>query len=465
MARVYFNENDQFAARWIGNIYPQATVDKRSISDVQGSDTNGFDRCHFFGGIAGWEYALQLAGWPEGRQVWTGSCPCQPFSICGKGEGEKDKRHLWPEFLRLIQEQRPPVVFGEQVASPDGRKWLAGVRADLESVGYAVGAADLCAAGVGAPHIRQRLYWVAHRDSGRLKECDAQIWRSRIADQNGTPSGMGNAPEQSRERQPGGISRAEEKVGSQWKLDGNLHLGSEHAGSGLGQWSRQTDSFWGTADWIFCRDGKWRRVSSPESGVLSMVDGLSGEMGDLSPSQIAEIERGVTDCANKTKSGPGKVLRNVWKEAFQEAVQWRTGGNVLVQEATVLLALLRKLKDQGWKFAEGVPRSGEEAEEIGMRVLRGREETSGSSPRPRLDEQFSREFADTLHVLSSLLARHADQAWRQIHSPYAGHAWPLGGDRVSRVGSIRGYGNSIVPQLAAKFIQASMEAISLNATT
>ena len=353
MARVYFNENDQFAARWIGNIYPQATVDKRSISDVQGSDTNGFDRCHFFGGIAGWEYALQLAGWPEGRQVWTGSCPCQPFSICGKGEGEKDKRHLWPEFLRLIQEQRPPVVFGEQVASPDGRKWLAGVRADLESVGYTVGSADLCAAGVGAPHIRQRLYWVAFSDSerfdwwqdspesaeqvdaieveagrsaggmvyggseglegyawhgsqrnepgwhganpcgsvakastdGRLGNTDWTVVRPEppagmqsLHEEHSERGGLWDTPEQPRERQPGSIPGAEEKVGSQWELDGNLHLGSEHAGSGMGQRSRQADSFWGTADWIFCRDGKWRRV---ESGTFPLSSRVPARMGRI----------------------------------------------------------------------------------------------------------------------------------------------------------------------------------------
>src|SRR5690606_9334954 len=97
-----------------------------------------------------------------------GSCPCQPFSSAGKRQGERDKRHLWPEFYRLIKECNPPVVFGEQVASPLGRKWLAGVRADLEALGYAVGAADLCAAGVNAPHIRQRLYWVADTNGKQI---------------------------------------------------------------------------------------------------------------------------------------------------------------------------------------------------------------------------------------------------------------------------------------------------------
>lgn len=87
---------------------------------------------------------------------------CQPFSNAGKQRGTDDHRHLWPVFHALVEQCRPPVIFGEQVPSKLGRAWLAAVRADLETLGYAVGAADLCAAGAGAPHIRQRLYWVAN---------------------------------------------------------------------------------------------------------------------------------------------------------------------------------------------------------------------------------------------------------------------------------------------------------------
>ncbi len=158
---MYFNEFDRYPAAWLRNLYPSATVDERSIADVGPNDVAGYDRCHWFAGIGGWEYALDLAGWPADRPVWTGSCPCQPFSAAGRGLGADDPRHLWPAFYRLIAERRPATVFGEQVGGAAGRAWLSAVRADLEAIGYAVGAADLCAAGVGAPHIRQRLYWVA----------------------------------------------------------------------------------------------------------------------------------------------------------------------------------------------------------------------------------------------------------------------------------------------------------------
>ena len=168
----YYNEFDPKAAAWLralidaGEI-PPGHVDERSISDVSPSDLRGFIQCHFFAGIGGWSYALKLAGWPDTRHVWTGSCPCQPFSAAGKQKGNDDERHLWPVFFGLIAACHPERIFGEQVASAVGFGWLDGVSADLEGKGYAVGAAVLGAHSVGAPHIRQRLYWMADATGSR----------------------------------------------------------------------------------------------------------------------------------------------------------------------------------------------------------------------------------------------------------------------------------------------------------
>ena len=162
----YYNENNKYAAHWLRNliaadIIPKGDVDERSIKDVIGNDLKGYDQCHFFAGIGGWSYALDLAGWPSDVNVWTGSCPCQPFSCAGSGRGEEDERHLWPEFKRLIAKCSPSIVFGEQVAKISGRKWLSGVFTDLEKLGYACAGADLSAATVASPHERSRLFWVA----------------------------------------------------------------------------------------------------------------------------------------------------------------------------------------------------------------------------------------------------------------------------------------------------------------
>ncbi len=168
----YYNEHDPKAAAWLRELInareiPKGVVDERSIVDVNARDLREFVQCHFFAGIGGWSRALKLARWPENQPVWTGSCPCQPFSAAGKGLGEADERHLWPFFRNLIGECRPPVVFGEQVASAAGRKWLAGVFADLEALAYLRAGSDLCAAGVSAPMVSQRLYWLAASDENR----------------------------------------------------------------------------------------------------------------------------------------------------------------------------------------------------------------------------------------------------------------------------------------------------------
>ena len=120
---AYYNENDPHAAQWLRNLIAAGhiapgEVDERDIRDVVPADLAGFTQCHWFAGIGVWSLALRQAGWPDDRPVWTGSCPCQPFSAAGKGKGIKDARHLWPDWFGLIRECRPPVIFGEQVASP-----------------------------------------------------------------------------------------------------------------------------------------------------------------------------------------------------------------------------------------------------------------------------------------------------------------------------------------------------------
>ncbi|MGA2859027.1 MAG: DNA cytosine methyltransferase [Candidatus Sulfotelmatobacter sp.] len=160
---VYYNEHDPAACGWLRELMkkgmiPEGEIDERSIVDVQADDLGGYAQCHFFAGIGGWAYALRLAGVPD-LECWTGSAPCQPFSAAGKKRGTDDERHLWPELFRLIRVCRPELVVGEQVKAAIGHGWLDLVSSELEMEDYAVASAVLGAHSVGAPHLRQRVYW------------------------------------------------------------------------------------------------------------------------------------------------------------------------------------------------------------------------------------------------------------------------------------------------------------------
>jgi len=176
---AYYNEHDEYLGDWLRalikkGLIPDGEVDTRSIVAVSPDDLRGFTQCHFFAGIAGWAYACRLAGWPDDRPIWTGSCPCQPFSVAGNKTGRSDERHLWPAWFSLIGAIRPPVVMGEQVAPAIGKGWLDEAFSDLEGVGYSCGAAIVPAVAVGAIHKRDRLWFVANTErdeqSGR-KQC------------------------------------------------------------------------------------------------------------------------------------------------------------------------------------------------------------------------------------------------------------------------------------------------------
>lgn len=180
----FYNEIDPFAAQWIRNLIdaghiPAGIVDERSIEDIKPDELRGFTQCHFFAGIAGWSHALALAGVSPSQPIWTGSCPCQPFSAAGKGAGFADERDLWPAWQHLIAQCKPPIILGEQVESAIRHGWLDRAVSDLEGCGYAVGSAVLQASGSGAPHKRDRLWFVAYA------ERDKQPWQ----EPRGGPSG------------------------------------------------------------------------------------------------------------------------------------------------------------------------------------------------------------------------------------------------------------------------------------
>ena len=290
----YYNEFDPQAAAWLraliadGQI-PDGYVDERSIEDVTPNDLRGYTQCHFFAGIGGWPLALQFAGWPADRPIWTGSCPCQPFSAAGKNNGFADERHLWPAFHWLIEQCRPAVVVGEQVASAAVGPWIDLVLTDLEALGYASGAYAGPAAGVGAPHIRDRSYWVGYTGRPGLQE------RQRDSRVSGGPTepGTREATERtgvhvvrmadaSSERRFGrkGVQagRIDDRANARREQGHDGPIGHDEAGDARTAGAGPTNGHWRVADWLRCRDDRWRPV---ESGTFPLAHGVPARVGRL----------------------------------------------------------------------------------------------------------------------------------------------------------------------------------------
>lgn len=132
--------------------------------------------------------------------IITGGFPCQPFSLAGKRKGTDDERYLWHEMLRAIQQIQPTYVVAENVLgllTIDAGLVFEQVCADLEAEGYEVQPILLPAAGVNAPHRRDRIFIVGYAantngtdkgSSNRRTDCktEGNLWRNEKSNVSGT---------------------------------------------------------------------------------------------------------------------------------------------------------------------------------------------------------------------------------------------------------------------------------------
>ena len=341
---TYYNEWEPFAAEWLRNLIkagliPAGDVDERSITEVKPSDLRGYSQCHFFAGIGGWSLALELAGVPESTRLFTGSCPCQPFSSAGEQKGFADERHLWPAFFNLIRECQPPVVFGEQVASAIRLGWMDAVQRDLESEAYAVGFGVLGAHSVQAPHQRQRLYW-----AGILADADQQ---------RGEPDRIGSGGKGARAQDsegrhgvelhrgagaPDGLVNPESggrlRDGEHRKAAGGMGVAdpsglghAEHGGSlppesgeRRGDSGSPHENFWSDCEWLPCKDGVWRPV---ESVPVEMADGFPDGLGlvrDGDRAYVSPLVQETKNLAGRLKGYGNSIVPPLAAEFIRAAI-------------------------------------------------------------------------------------------------------------------------------------------------
>ena len=149
------------AARWMGwdNVFHvEWNPWCRKVLEYHFPNSQSFTDVKQFDGSA----------WRGRVDIISGGFPCQPYSAAGKRLGKDDERHLWPEMLRIIREAAPAYVVGENVRGLinwNGGVVFEEVCVDLENSGFEVWAGVLPSASVGAPHRRDRVWFVAHATS------------------------------------------------------------------------------------------------------------------------------------------------------------------------------------------------------------------------------------------------------------------------------------------------------------
>ena len=436
----YYNENDPKLAEWLRNLIkakllPEGEVDDRSIADVKGTDLAGFDQCHFFAGIGGWPLALELAGWPTTRPVWTGSCPCQPFSNAGKQGGTSAPRHLWPQFQRLINECKPPTIIGEQVASKSGRAWLAGVRTDLERLDYGVGAADLCGASIGSPHIRQRLYWVATSGVDNATSNGAQRERASIEGSNRAndrllgetgphPEWVADTISQPVRAELGGVGGEEETEPSQGvqRQRAGSYPGHSSQTSRVGNASVERLSVSGGKQATLGEPGPQSQSQRPSEGPVGMADAGLQQRGGRSTVREAEGQHGRPTTANQGSSQAGGGAPGIGE--VNESGDGSISNEVRVADTS-------SSRPQG--RVSGGQDSGRENGKSWEDTGRG-----GTTVTP----WDGAVYIDCL-----------DGKSRRVEPRIS----PLADGVPGRVVKLRAYGNAIIPQVAAEFVTAFME--------
>lgn len=407
---AYYNEIDPFAAQWLRNLIAAGhiapgDVDTRSITDVRADDIRHYTQCHFFAGVGVWSYALRLAGWPDDRPVWTGSCPCQPFSAAGKGEGFADDRHLYPAWSNLIRECRPARIYGEQVEAAIRHGWIDLVQDDMEASGYAFGKVCLPAASVGAPHIRSRLWFMAHT-LGDTK--NSGCFRGKL----------GNEAKTEPQAYCGG-----EKEGCRWHDVANDGTSSNLANTLREQThtthkSRLYTSTASNSDACRLADttnkgfSQWRDKSSQQSGQIEQSERLRSD------DQLADTMLG------KWNKRPNVESNRRTNKTEQD------GMGCFVDE----LANAN---------SAGCIQGSEPAKAAGHRHPVGADGWDDRNERPDEINQFWR-AADWLFC--------RDGKWRPVEPG----TFPLADRVTGRVGRLRAYGNAIVPQVAAEIIKATM---------
>jgi site-specific DNA-cytosine methylase len=373
---------------------------------------------------------------------------------------------------------------GEQVAGKAGYGWFDGVRADLEETGYAGRAVDIPALAVNAPHIRQRLYWVAsdvdytaskRREHGELCRSDertdagveggrkeAYAGRSLRHMAHPHQGGRGRRPHDGDSERNGQAGERHEDHGvaaggGEDRLDvadanvsGLRQRGGDHSPAGHGHPAAPEgrSGYWDDHVWLTGADGKSRRS---KSGLPLLVNGVSNCLANvLSICEVAS--KRITDHAERSQADPSEVLRMVREHLYEGAggKKQSTGvcGKLYAPQVLFDFMLSQAAARNGATDSSSIKKAGKETVAGAMRIMRMDSGFVYPSCQWQSNEQQRTQSSDPLHELSFLLACDAQAFGEAVFDAHAA---------INRVGMLRAYGNAIVPPLAAEVIKAFME--------
>ena len=347
--------------------------------------------------------------------IITGGFPCQPFSVAGKQKGTSDDRHLWPEMFRIIQEFTPRWVIGENVKGltniQDGVVFET-VCSDLEGAGYEVRAFNIPAAGVGAPHRRERIWIIASLVNAN-------------SDGSFTTTIGGSVEKTSNDDQEREIKTRESERTSGRERDENMENSRRTLQQGTKLQGENEDEV---------REGyanqHQRSSSSSESNVADTYARLSNGTYEEVQSRRQTFDtssEGSTDVANTTSSRPPSES-------------------------------IRNIKSMGEESSREEERRNQSSIRTSTRSSESPKQKLANTDSERLEgqRQSSRQFSQKFFTSDSSEGRQGtmDQGWWSVEPNVGRVAHGVSG----RVHRLKGLGNSIVPQIAEEIGRAIIKA-------
>ena len=353
--------------------------------------------------------------------VIVGGFPCQPFSHAGKQRAQDDPRHLWPEMFRLIRECRPTWVIGENVAGII-KLGLDEVLSDLESEGYATRTFNIPACAVGAPHIRQRLWIIAHADSPGEPDGDTRQgqlgfgWSETSSHgSDADESGSHRAAEHQQDPKHGQTQLRDKQVGEFGQMGKDV---ADAKNNGVGWRQQQSQSGEGTGD-VADADSERRHGGAEEHGShgREFVAGSGRDVADADRSgQSASAGRG-QDNRNEARDDFGRRGEDV---ADASSGRQRRSGK-------------GQMEQSGRAETKRTSETLADTDETGCEQQR--RSKSAQEEQPSLEHGGS---------LSDAASGNRPEVWWKVEPPVGRVVDGL----PNRVPQLRALGNSIIPQIA-----------------